>query len=329
MATVVLILVLFPQLPTVPAPSPDESWHVRLLDVTGDGRLDRLESGADGSLRVAVNLGARVFDPVVQALPRTPIADVLVDDLDGDRWPDLYLVSPRANVALHGDGAGHFHEVTEVLGLADRGDGQSAERVDLDGDGLLDLLLHNTSGDVVFWAEPGGRFERSRDTPDRVPPPGGAGTSSPVAGLARAAGATADGTDGGTGGPSGSPVGGLTGRASPVPAARVAHTGGTGLGGPVKLEVDPSADGFDGARGAGGTAPPPVLLPELESLLDALYVNDDEGEVDAADIADGSLTGADVSTSSGDVTFTDAVVTARQGVFASATAASRVARRRP
>jgi len=56
--------------------------------------------------------------------------------------------------------------------------------------------------------------------------------------------------------------------------------------------------------------------------LDGRYVNDDQGEVDSADIADGSLTGADVSTSSGDVTFGGgATVTALRGIFGQSSSA--------
>ncbi len=39
--------------------------------------------------------------------------------------------------------------------------------------------------------------------------------------------------------------------------------------------------------------------------IQATYVNDNTGEVDSVDVADGSLTGADVSTSCGDVTFAE------------------------
>lgn len=62
--------------------------------------------------------------------------------------------------------------------------------------------------------------------------------------------------------------------------------------------------------------PPPGIQPVLDISLDDRYVNDNQGEVDGADIADGSLTGADVSTTNGDVTFGgNATVTANKGVF--------------
>jgi len=63
-----------------------------------------------------------------------------------------------------------------------------------------------------------------------------------------------------------------------------------------------------------------VIVPKAKSVsqpssLDARFVNDNANEVDSADILDGSLTGADVSTSSGDVTFADATLRASRAEF--------------
>jgi len=57
------------------------------------------------------------------------------------------------------------------------------------------------------------------------------------------------------------------------------------------------------------------LSQSREGDLDAIYVNDDQNEVDSLDIVDGSLTGADVSTHSGDVHFAGATLTADRAVF--------------
>ena len=143
---------------SVPAP-------VRMVDVDGDGRLDRLQLGPDGALRVALNLGRREFEPIVQGLPRVDLVDVLAADLNGDGHADLYLVAEGENAALVGDGTGRFTEATRELGLADAGRGRAAEVVDIDGDGRGDLLLHNASGDVVFWGEEAGAFVRDSATP--------------------------------------------------------------------------------------------------------------------------------------------------------------------
>ncbi len=134
---------------------------VRMADLDGDGLLDRLQHGQDGSLSIALNQGARRFVEVLQSLPAVLVTDVLVNDLDGDGRVDLYLVSPRDNVALVGDGCGRFTDRTADLGLADHGVGLRAEAVDIDADGTRDILLHNSNGDVIFWGLADGRFGRA------------------------------------------------------------------------------------------------------------------------------------------------------------------------
>ena len=71
----------------------------RMVDVDGDGRLDRLQVDAEGRITIAINRGARQFEPVPQELPRVALNDVLAEDLNGDGHTDLYLVSPGANAA--------------------------------------------------------------------------------------------------------------------------------------------------------------------------------------------------------------------------------------
>ncbi len=53
--------------------------------------------------------------------------------------------------------------------------------------------------------------------------------------------------------------------------------------------------GQGGTLAAGG--------PDLGTNLNTLFVNDNADEVDSADILDGSLTGADISTSGGNIVF--------------------------
>jgi hypothetical protein len=146
------------------------SATVRLIDCTGDGLLDELRLGSDGTVSVSVNVGTKTFLPIGQDLPKVSVTDVLVSDLDEDGLPDLYLVSPRGNVALLGDGSGRFRNATKALGLTDTGLGKSAERIDVDGDGLVDVLLHNVGGDVLFWAQAPGRFARDASTSGLIDP---------------------------------------------------------------------------------------------------------------------------------------------------------------
>ena len=55
-------LLLVPQFATDGEPQVPGST-ARLLDVTGDGLLDRLSFAPDGAVSVAVNSGARTFTP--------------------------------------------------------------------------------------------------------------------------------------------------------------------------------------------------------------------------------------------------------------------------
>lgn len=250
----------------------------RLLDLDGDGALDILAVHADGTLQVRRNAGSRRFHDVAQALPRVSVSSVLCTDLDADGLPDLYLVSPAADVALRGEGGGVFREATAELGLVESGPGLAAERLDVDGDGLFDLVLHNQGTDVLFWARADGRFERAVSTSDGAPP------------------------------------------AIPRPAV------GVEVDEPAQLELDATGSVLAPSGSAAALSATnallsaPMSMPSpapLSSLgFDARYVNDDTGEVDGADIADGSLTGADVSTTGGNVIFGGgATVKAQKGVF--------------
>jgi hypothetical protein len=153
----------------------DPSIHraFRLVDLDLDGRLDRVAYNAEGKLEVSLNRGDRVFEPIRQDLPRVSVAGLLAGDLNGDQRVDLYVVSTGANVALVGDGTGGFVEATAELGLADAGLGLSAEQIDIDADGVLDVLLHNQEGDVIFW---GTESAYERD-PSSLPPATGVQTA--------------------------------------------------------------------------------------------------------------------------------------------------------
>ena len=240
----------------------------RLLDLDGDGALDLLAQHGGGRLEIEMQVEPRRFVATEQDLPRAFVSDVLVSDLDGDGRLDLYLVTPDRDLALVGQGGGRFVEATERLGLVESGFGLSAERLDLDGDGLEELVVHNQGSDLLYWAESGGGFQREARTVEGV-------GMLPALTLAPLANGTPE-------------AGEAALRASST-------TGRTSVRWPQ-----------GGASAPGGAAGPAA---RQSFSFNEAFVNDNANEVDSADVLDGSLTGADVSTSSGDVSHTGGMLT--------------------
>lgn len=91
---------------------------------------------------------------------------VVIGDLDGDRWPDLYVANDKdPNLLFRNLGSGRFENESLLSGTAyDRGGnaeaGMGVELADLDGDGRQDLIVTNfaletnafyrSAGDGVF-----------------------------------------------------------------------------------------------------------------------------------------------------------------------------------
>ena len=122
-SAVFLVLLTSSTILALPAEN-DAPTAYRLIDLTGDGQPDKLLLGVDGSLAVAVNRGNGVFEPVWQELPSIQVVDMLVTDLNGDSFMDIYLLAFGDNVALLGDGTGRLVDATATLGLADAHQGE-------------------------------------------------------------------------------------------------------------------------------------------------------------------------------------------------------------
>lgn len=255
-----------------PAPNTDDV--LRYIDVDGDGLVDRLVKRPGGALAIELNRGSGRFSEVAQSesLPAVAVRDVLVGDLDGDRLADLYLVGPGANVALLGDGQGRFRDATTALGLVDDGHGLSAERLDVDGDGAAELLLHNVEGDVLFWAEAPG-FRRDPQAPTRV-------SELAPADLALLLSMVADG------------------RIEPARVGGQALVFTPAPGGGLFLSTVPAGSVAGPGQPAGVSSSLGLTLDDLK----AIFVDEGMNEVSPQDIPDGSLTGGDISTHAGDVT---------------------------
>ncbi len=106
-----------------------------------------------------------------------PTVSVAFFDADADRDQDLYLISDGApNRLFLNDRVGHYHEAGEsYAALADAGPGLGAVIVDVDGNGLEDvLLLRGASPPTLVQQVVRGRFELSRRF-DQVGVPGAIG----------------------------------------------------------------------------------------------------------------------------------------------------------
>lgn len=118
-------------------------------DYDGDGWLDLYVTDAEGPNVLFRNNGNGTFSrsPLAEqvALPDGYSGGATFVDYDNDGWPDLYVVNWGANVLFRNEGGQRFVDVTEVAGVGDTANGQSASWGDFDQDGYLDLYVANWS----------------------------------------------------------------------------------------------------------------------------------------------------------------------------------------
>ncbi len=103
---------------------------------------------------------------------------VVVGDLDGDRWPDIYVANDKdPNLLFRNRGAGRFEDESLLSGTAydQRGvaeAGMGVELADLDGDGRQDLVVTNFALETnAFYRAAGGGVFIDRRFPSGLAPP--------------------------------------------------------------------------------------------------------------------------------------------------------------
>jgi len=103
---------------------------------------------------------------------------VVVGDLDGDRWPDVYVANDKdPNLLFRNQGAGRFEDDSLLSGTAyDRSGnaeaGMGVDLADLDGDGLQDLVVTNFALETnAFYRAAGGGVFIDRRFPSGLAQP--------------------------------------------------------------------------------------------------------------------------------------------------------------
>lgn len=157
----------------------DHGNGVAVADFDGDGRLDLYFTTQLGENRLFRNLGGARFADVTAAAgvgmkDAISVAAAFADaDNDGDA--DLMVTTVRhGNRYFENQGGGRFRDATRDAGLEYSGHSSGVVWVDIDRDGLLDLLVVNVGSYTLEEKGPGG-FHRARPDafqghlfPDRI-----------------------------------------------------------------------------------------------------------------------------------------------------------------
>jgi len=146
---------------------------IALLDINRRGANDLFLAGADG-VRVFLNSNG-VFSPMAEPLAvagATNVAQMLVGDLQNDRYEDTLVVTPEGLSVLRFATNGLFTDVTRFSGFPQaRAAGRAAALADLDFTGKLGVLMADPEGRLRGFTNLGTGVFRERRPPADGPDP--------------------------------------------------------------------------------------------------------------------------------------------------------------
>jgi len=133
-------------------PAGARPYSVAVADLTGDGRPDIVTTNYGGNtVSVLLNDGGGTFgEPQTFATDESPVQTV-VADVNGDGRPDLVTVNNHDSAAevLLGKGDGTFEPAPAGSGV---GVSDTPFLVDLTGNGILDSVVLDNSGNILYRA---------------------------------------------------------------------------------------------------------------------------------------------------------------------------------
>ena len=159
-------------------------------DVDGDGNLDLYLTSQCGPSVLYRGLGDGRFEPSPLtdrvALVGHQAGGTAFADVDGDGWPDLFVLTYDGPLLFHNDAGHDLVDVTATSGLAaiEGAHPVSAAFADYDGDGVLDVFISNYGcvrclpgpkdevPSQLFRGLGDGRFEDVSDVLGGAGPPG-------------------------------------------------------------------------------------------------------------------------------------------------------------
>ena len=141
----------------------DHGNAVAAADVDGDGRMDLYFTTQLGTNRLYRSVGGGRFEDATERAGVGLVDQVSVGasfgDLNNDGLPDLFVTTVRhGNHLFQNLGGGRFADVTKEAGVVYSGHSSGVVVVDVDNDGLLDLLVCNVGRYTTEQTGPGGYF---------------------------------------------------------------------------------------------------------------------------------------------------------------------------